>query len=157
MTTGQALTVRTGAWEAPSPMARSDRPQKETVGCGFEVNFLPTDLRVGQMRRITLAQLSVWGLTALCDAAMLVVSELVTNAVRHGRGDSVGLRVKTADGELRIEVTDGNPAPARLREAGEAAENGRGLFLVAAVAKKWGVSPDGRTTWCSLAIPDWRS
>ncbi|NNN34641.1 ATP-binding protein [Streptomyces sp. S3(2020)] len=148
------MTVPTGAGEADTADGSAGSPSDQPDRYGFEVDFLPTDFRVGQMRRITSAHLRLWGLTVVCEAATLVVSELVTNAVRHGRGNPVGFRVISSDGELRIEVTDGNPAPARLRNAGEAAENGRGLLLIAALAKEWGVSPDGRMTWCSLAIPE---
>ncbi|WP_405576162.1 ATP-binding protein [Streptomyces sp. NBC_01092] len=109
------------------------------------------------MRQITRTQLSQWDLTMLTDDATLVVSELVTNAIKHGKGRPVGLRVRRSACELRIEVTDGTPTPAQLRSAHLADENGRGLLLVAAVAKEWGVSPDGTMTWCSLAIPDGRS
>ncbi|WP_247197181.1 ATP-binding protein [Streptomyces sp. GESEQ-35] len=94
------------------------------------------------MRRITRAQLRHWDLTTLADDATLVVSELVTNAIKHGRGTPVGVRVRRSVYELRIEVTDGSPTPARLRSAGMADESGRGLLLVAAIAKEWGVSPD---------------
>ncbi|MFF4362806.1 ATP-binding protein [Streptomyces sp. NPDC001604] len=118
------------------------------------MDFLPADFRVGHMRRIVSAHLHLWDLTGLCDSATLAVSELVTNAVRHGQGKPVGFRVTNTDNELRIEVTDGNSTPARLREAGESAESGRGLLLVGALAKEWGVSPDGMTTWCSFAIPE---
>ncbi|MEU1629341.1 ATP-binding protein [Streptomyces sp. NPDC020096] len=121
---------------------------------GFETDFLPADSRVWQMRRITAAHLRHWGLTALADNAALVVSELVTNAIRHGQGRPVGLRVVRSARELRIEVTDGNPTPPRPRSAGITDESGRGLLIVAALAQEWGVSPDGRTTWCSLAIPE---
>lgn len=124
---------------------------------GFEVDFLPADVRVGQMRRITEAHLHHWDLTALTDNATLAVSELVTNAIRHGQGNPVGLRVTHSARELRIEVTDGTPTPARLRSASESDETGRGLLLVAALAQNWGVSLDGTATWCSLAIPNRRS
>lgn len=134
--------------------ATADSASDQTFLRGFEVNFLPADCRVRQMRRVTSAHLRLWDLTALRDTATLAVSELVTNALRHGQGKPVGLRVTSSDHELRIEVTDGSPTPARLREAGEAAENGRGLLLVSAVSKEWGVSPDGTMTWCSLAIPE---
>ncbi|MGW7004168.1 ATP-binding protein [Streptomyces sp. NPDC054933] len=129
--------------------------QQATVG-GFEVDFPPADFRVAQMRRITRAHLHHWGLTDLTDNAALLVSELVTNAIRHGQGHPVGLRVVQSARELRIEVTDGNPTPARPRSAGITDESGRGLLLVAALAQDWGVSPDSRTTWCSLPIPEGR-
>lgn len=157
MTTEQTMVAPTRACKggaAASPVGSASGQM--TARC-FEVVFLPADCRAGQMRRITSAHLHLWGLVRLCDAAKLAVSELVTNAVRHGQGNPVGLRVTSSGEELRIEVTDGNPAPARLREAGEAAENGRGLLLVSALSKEWGVSPDGTMTWCSLAIPEKRS
>ncbi|MDF3140964.1 MULTISPECIES: ATP-binding protein [unclassified Streptomyces] len=109
------------------------------------------------MRRITRAQLRHWDLTTLTDDATLAVSELVTNAIKHGKGQSVGLRVRRSPYELRIEVTDGTPSPARLRSAGVADENGRGLFLVAALAREWGVSKDSKTTWCIFRIPEGRA
>ncbi|MEU6277454.1 ATP-binding protein [Streptomyces populi] len=119
----------------------------------FEVAFAPADARVRLMRRITLAHLRFWDLTALNETATLAVSELVTNAVRHCRGNTVRLRVVSSGEELRIEVTDGNPTPARPRDVDADAENGRGLLLVAALAKVWGVSHDGTMTWCCLTLP----
>lgn len=120
---------------------------------GFEVAFAPADAHVRLMRRTTLTHLRLWGLTALNDTVALAISELVTNAVRHCHGNTIGLRVVSSAEELRIEVSDGNPTPAQQREAGTEAENGRGLMLVAALAKEWGVSRDGTMTWCSLALP----
>ncbi|MGW3121371.1 ATP-binding protein [Streptomyces sp. NPDC001107] len=136
---------------APAAVARATaEPQDPRV---FEVVFLPADHRVGQMRRIMRAQLRYWDLMALADDAALSVTELVTNAVRHGEGRPVGLRVRCFADELRIEVTDGSPTRARMRSADATDQNGRGLFLVSAVSKEWGVSSDGTMTWCSLAIP----
>ncbi|WP_235991087.1 ATP-binding protein [Streptomyces ureilyticus] len=155
--TERTITLATGAMTTTRSVALAASAWDPAVESGFEVDFLPADNRTGQMRRITRAQLRHWDLTMLTDDATLVVSELVTNAIKHGKGRPVGLRVRRSAYELRIEVTDGTATPARLRSAGVADENGRGLFLVAAVAKEWGVSPDGTMTWCSLAIPDGRS
>ncbi|MFF8387412.1 ATP-binding protein [Streptomyces kanasensis] len=119
---------------------------------GFAVCFLPDDCRVRQMRRITAAYLRSRGLLPVLHTAQLVVSELVTNAIRHGRGE-VGLTVAAGADGLRIEVSDDNPAPARLRPADEADECGRGLLLVDALATTWGVSPDGHTTRAVLPLP----
>ncbi|WP_328434830.1 ATP-binding protein [Streptomyces sp. NBC_00425] len=119
----------------------------------FEVAFAPADARVRLMRRITLAHLRLWDITALNDTATLAVSELVTNAVRHCHGSEIGLRIVSSAEELRIEVTDGNPTPAQRREVDAEAENGRGLWLVAALSKEWGVSSDGTMTWCCLSLP----
>ncbi|MFF7469912.1 ATP-binding protein [Streptomyces sp. NPDC008092] len=119
----------------------------------FEVAFAPADARVRVMRRIISAHLRLWDLMALNDMATLAVSELVTNAVRHCHGNTIRLRVVSAAEELRIEVTDGNTTPARQRDVDADAENGRGLLLVAALSKAWGVSCDGTMTWCSLTVP----
>ncbi|MFI9149487.1 ATP-binding protein [Streptomyces sp. NPDC053367] len=123
---------------------------QETV-LGFDVSFLPDDVRVPQMRRLTRAHLRLWQALHLSDAADVLVSELVTNAIQHGGGHPVRLKETYTHGKLHIEVTDGNPQPPRPRRPDAAEESGRGLLLVAALASQWGVSPDGTTTWCSLS------
>ncbi|MFE7276892.1 ATP-binding protein [Streptomyces sp. NPDC057623] len=143
-----------GALKAATADALTGLVPDRAAPLGFEVDFLPFEHCAGQMRRITRAQLDGWDLTTLADDATLAVSELVTNAVRYGKGRPVGLRVRCSAGELRIEVTDGSPTPARMRSADAADEDGRGLLLVAAVSKEWGVSSDGTMTWCSITIPE---
>ncbi|MGW3341326.1 ATP-binding protein [Streptomyces sp. NPDC001009] len=88
---------------------------------------------------------------ALLEDVELAVSELVTNAVEYGH-DSVVLRLRCDDGELRIEVKDDNPVPATLGDPADDDESGRGLWIVAVLARDWGVSEDGRTTWCTFRI-----
>ncbi|MEV7090124.1 ATP-binding protein [Streptomyces sp. NPDC093085] len=113
----------------------------------------PNRARVGQIRRITVAHLRAWAVPApLVQDVRLVVSELVSNAVEHGRG-TVLLRIQHANGRLRIEVRDENPAPAWLQNADAEDVCGRGLFLVDALASMWGVSDDGRATWAVFALP----
>ncbi|MEV6483342.1 ATP-binding protein [Streptomyces sp. NPDC051576] len=102
-------------------------------------------------RVIVRAGLRYWGRPELIESADLLVTELVTNAFEHGRGD-VGLRVYLTDTHLLIEVRDGSheiPVPGT---AGLDDEDGRGLFLVAAIADVWGFSSDGTTAWCSLPL-----
>nr|WP_145490513.1 MULTISPECIES: ATP-binding protein [Streptomyces] len=119
----------------------------------FEVAFTPNEARVAQMRHVTQRHMELWDLpSALADDVVLTVSELVTNAIRHGRGGNVRLRVRCAE-ELRIEVSDGNPAPAQVRTTTDQDESGRGLFLVTLLARNWGVSEDGRTTWAAFCLP----
>jgi anti-sigma regulatory factor (Ser/Thr protein kinase) len=92
------------------------------------------------------------------EDAVLVVSELAANAVRHtlSGGERGWFLVIVGFGEdlVRIEVLDqgGERAP-RLRDATSQEEGGRGLLLVAACAKDWGVKnwPDGRSVWAELA------
>ncbi|GLW49659.1 hypothetical protein Stsp02_53200 [Streptomyces sp. NBRC 14336] len=159
MMTDRAQTLATVATTSPTSLAAAAAAavRDQADEGGFEVDFLPAEHLIRQMRRITRTQLCHWDLTTLSDDATLAVSELVTNAIKHGKGQPVGLRVRRSPYELRIEVTDGTPSPARLRSADVADENGRGLFLVAALARKWGVSKDGRTTWCIFQIPEGRA
>ncbi|MFI1830724.1 ATP-binding protein [Streptomyces sp. NPDC020412] len=118
----------------------------------FEVAFEPDPPRVEHMRRITGAALRHWRLAAVVAEAVLVVSELVTNAMKHGEG-TVRLRVEHRTCQLHIAVTDNSPTRPVLRQAGDDEEGGRGLLLVDAFAEKWGTTSDGRTVWCTLVIP----
>ncbi|MFJ9250491.1 ATP-binding protein [Streptomyces sp. NPDC101776] len=103
-------------------------------------------------RVILRAGLRYWGQPdELIQSADLVVTELVTNAFKHGLGD-VGVRAYLTDTHLLIEVRDGSHELPVLGEAALDDEHGRGLLLVDAVADDWGVSSDGTTTWCSLPL-----
>lgn len=124
---------------------------------GFAVAFTPDRARVGRMRRIATAHLRLWRVSGpTAENIVLAVSELVANAIEHGCGD-MGLTVLYAREEVRVEVTDGNPAPAKLTFADDEDVSGRGLFLVAVLAQDWGVSGDGRSTWCVFRVPARRS
>jgi anti-sigma regulatory factor (Ser/Thr protein kinase) len=87
--------------------------------------------------------------------AQLLVSELVTNAVVHGR-EPIGLRISRDQGMLRVEVSDGGAQTAQLIQLvpDPDAEAGRGLFLLNALSSAWGTIPAGRrgpkTTWFEL-------
>ncbi|MBY8889213.1 ATP-binding protein [Streptomyces sp. PTM05] len=109
---------------------------------------------VGRLRRIGRAKLNAWGLTALVDDAQLLISELVTNGLRHSTEQQITFRLVVGTDVLVMEVDDGSPALPRLRQADSDALDGRGLLLVDAVAASWGVSSDGTRTWCTLKFPD---
>ncbi|MET8676119.1 ATP-binding protein [Streptomyces sp. NPDC004647] len=108
---------------------------------------------VGRLRRIGAAKLRHWGLPCLVESAELLISELVTNALRYGTGSEVAFRFLLAMDVLVIEVGDGSPGRPRVNEADPDKESGRGMLIVASVAATWGVSTDGTTTWCTLTIP----
>ncbi|MET7680362.1 ATP-binding protein [Streptomyces sp. NPDC005423] len=102
-------------------------------------------------------QLRGWGLDSVADIAALLVSELVTNALRHATGP-IGVRlVRTAVPErvLLVEVSDPLPDPPRARVAHPEDESGRGLRLVADSSRRWGTRPGGtgKTVWFELAVP----
>ncbi|MEU9480738.1 ATP-binding protein [Streptomyces sp. NPDC048191] len=105
-----------------------------------------------RLRRIVRAALKYWRRADLAETVELLTTELLTNALRHGTGPDVGYRLSLRDDQLLIEVRDGSPAVPELRHATPYDENGRGLFIVDAMADAWGVSPDGTTTWCSLSL-----
>ncbi|MET8807902.1 ATP-binding protein [Streptomyces sp. NPDC004546] len=106
------------------------------------------------MRRIVRAGLTYWGQTGSIETAELLLTELATNALRHGHGRDIGVRVYLWDGRCVIEVNDGSPTRPELRHARPYDEGGRGLFLVESMAEQWGVSPDGTTTWCTLPLTE---
>ncbi|MFF8789197.1 ATP-binding protein [Streptomyces sp. NPDC015125] len=135
---------------APVSTARL-RPLMSQV---FEVAIAPDPVRVSGVRHDASTFLRRRAVPrSLTEDVALVVSELVTNAIKHGLG-TVSLRMlNTDDGELRIEVRDASPAPARLRTARDQDVSGRGMYLVAAFARDWGVSADGTTTWATFRIP----
>jgi anti-sigma regulatory factor (Ser/Thr protein kinase) len=94
---------------------------------------------------------------ALVDDAALVVTELVSNAVLHAGGPITLTTEVAGDGAVvRLEVGDSSPVPPALREYGSSASTGRGLTLVARLARRWGVEPAdrGKTVWVELAVDD---
>jgi anti-sigma regulatory factor (Ser/Thr protein kinase) len=86
-----------------------------------------------------------------CDDLALAVSELVTNAIRHG-GDPVTLRVVPNEHAVRVEVTDGNPELTLPPGPTLLATGQRGLRLVDAVCRAWGWHPveGGKCVWCEI-------
>jgi anti-sigma regulatory factor (Ser/Thr protein kinase) len=82
----------------------------------------------------------------------LVVSELVTNAIRYGR-PPIRLRLIRERG-LIVEVSDGGHTSPHLRRAAMEDEGGRGLFLVAQLTQRWGTryTPAGKTIWTELPL-----
>lgn len=87
----------------------------------------------------------------LCDAVQLVTTELVANAVRHAR-TGVQLSLRPTDDGLLVEVADDSPRMPERREPGLFDESGRGLWLVDAMARRWGVEREvpGKRVWAEL-------
>ncbi|MFF5304775.1 ATP-binding protein [Streptomyces sp. NPDC013161] len=119
----------------------------------FAVRISPDITLVRGTRRITESHLRLWNVPEpLAENLVLAVSELVTNAIAHGDGD-IELKVRYANENVRVEVTDGSSTPARIALAKDDDTSGRGLLIVATLAWNWGVSDGGRTTWCDFRIP----
>ncbi|MER5744406.1 ATP-binding protein [Streptomyces sp. NPDC002225] len=104
-------------------------------------------------RRLVLQACAVWGMEGLGDDGALVVSELVANAVRHARRESIRVVVeRIAAGTLRVAVADFSQVRPVERGADDGDEEGRGLFLVAALAVDWGTDVRcwGKVVWADL-------
>ncbi|MEU3183493.1 SpoIIE family protein phosphatase [Streptomyces sp. NPDC006923] len=113
----------------------------------------PDPAEVARARRLVRGRLLDWGLPDAVEPAELMVSELVTNAVRHAGPGRVWLRLVRTD-TLLCEVGDDEPAPATLLDAGPDDESGRGLRVVSGLARDWGTSrtPSGKTVWFEQAL-----
>ncbi|MBL3666095.1 SpoIIE family protein phosphatase [Streptomyces sp. M2CJ-2] len=107
---------------------------------------------VGHARRFTRRTLRSWGATEDLDAALLVVSELVTNALVHTEGQ-VRLDLTLVGDRLRLAVADASPrSPVKPSSIGWEATGGRGILLVEAVSAAWGTLPvsGGKQVWAEL-------
>ncbi|EFL42638.1 integral membrane sensor protein [Streptomyces griseoflavus Tu4000] len=114
---------------------------------------LPADPAVvAEARRTATGQLSRWGLDELAFTTELVVSELVTNAIRYASGP-VRLRL-IHERTLVCEVLDGGATAPHLRHPRATDEGGRGLLLVSQLAQRWGTRfiPDGKIIWAEQSL-----
>lgn len=113
----------------------------------------PDPAAVARARKMAGEQLAEWGLTEAEFATELIVSELVTNALRYG-GAPIELRL-IRDSTLICEVSDGSSTAPHLRRARVFDEGGRGLLLVAQLAERWGSrqTATGKTIWAELPLP----
>ena len=110
---------------------------------------------VAPIRKQVLEQLSVWNLTEASFTAELVVSELVTNAIRYGI-HPIRLRLIHDAQTLICEVSDTSHTAPHLRRAKIFDEGGRGLLLVAQLTQRWGSrhTADGKTIWAEIGLLD---
>ncbi|MFJ4869227.1 SpoIIE family protein phosphatase [Streptomyces sp. NPDC088757] len=111
----------------------------------------PEDAAPGRARRLARRALARWDLEELTDSVELLISEVVTNAVRYAERP-VTLRLLRTD-VLRCEVGDDSPQLPRQRRARDTDESGRGLFLVNRLARRWGATrlSGGKVVWFELA------
>ncbi|MEU7107334.1 ATP-binding protein [Streptomyces sp. NPDC046215] len=123
-----------------------------------EVRFPSRPESAVAARRLTQSVvLRQWGLSAqLTEHAVLLVSELVGNAVRHTGARSFGLRMRRRRGWLRIEIRDPSRGLPCLMPVHELDTSGRGLFLVDKLSDRWGVDllARGKTTWFEIRVAD---
>ncbi|MEU1179883.1 SpoIIE family protein phosphatase [Streptomyces sp. NPDC005820] len=131
------LVARTRAFD-PGRVATWDLPAEPSM--------------VARARKLVTAQLDTWDLPEVSFVAELVVSELVTNAIRHAE-PPIRLRL-LRDRRLICEVSDSSNTAPHLRRARTYDEGGRGILLVAQLSRAWGTrhTGTGKTIWASLAL-----
>ncbi|WP_199841480.1 ATP-binding protein, partial [Streptomyces scabiei] len=112
----------------------------------------PDPSAVAEARKNALGRLESWGLNDAAFVTELVVSELVTNAIRHAE-PPVRLRL-IHDRSLICEVSDASSTAPHMRRARTYDEGGRGLLLVAQLTRRWGTRPTstGKTIWTEQAL-----
>lgn len=122
------------------------------MGQVCEIDMEGATSSVRRARAFVDVTLAAWHLDGVRDRAVLLTSELVTNAVVHAR-TPFKLAVHL-DGVVTVEVTDGSPDLPRLEAVAFDEVRGRGLTLVSRLASRWGTRPDpsGKTVWFVLDL-----
>lgn len=106
-----------------------------------------------EARRQVRAAIWAWDVDVDLNVAILLTSELVTNAIRHEAGETILLVITCSDGQLRVDVHDTERSLPTVVEAAEDAETGRGLMLVSTLSDEWGFyrTPAGKAVYFALA------
>ncbi len=133
-----------------APAALHIRPSRHR-GTRASWVLLPDPATVPKTRGRIRRQLAEWGVGEEGDVVELLVSEVVTNAMRHSWG--AVMTVSLNHGTLRCEVQDTNPALPKVCHAHDGDEGGRGMFLMEALSKRWGSYrvPAGKVVWFETA------
>ncbi|MFF5139464.1 SpoIIE family protein phosphatase [Streptomyces sp. NPDC013157] len=154
-------TLCTSAVQQLVPVPRPDDialllARTHALGPGHVVSWdVPVDpAAVADVRLEAVRQVVAWGYGELATTTELIVSELVTNAIRYAE-PPIRLRL-LRDARLICEVADASSTAPRLRHARSTDEGGRGLFLVAQLAHRWGAryTGEGKIIWAEQEIPE---
>ncbi|MFE0550957.1 ATP-binding protein [Streptomyces pilosus] len=157
---GHTFSPRPPGGGQAAPLPQPDGPGRPASGLrtvretrAFDLPAVPASVRAARtgMRELLTAR----GVAPeVRDNAVMVTSELVTNALTHSAGDRVVCRLHLTADRIRVEDQARGPARPTLSCPGPDAQNGRGLLLVDALSGAWGVTdaPDGpgRTVWAEL-------
>jgi anti-sigma regulatory factor (Ser/Thr protein kinase) len=128
-------------------------PTRPALQCACRIPLTASPAAAAVARRQVQAVIRTWDVPVDADDAVLLTSELVTNAIRHVAGHTIWLAITCAGDRFRVDVQDSSyamPAPV----AGPAdAETGRGLTLVASLSAEWGCypTPAGKAVYFALA------
>ena len=124
---------------------------------GCRVRLATGPAAAAEARHRVRSAIQSWQVPVDPDTAILLTSELVTNAVRHEAGQAVMLVVTCARGQLRVDVHDTSPSWPAVTDVPADAETGRGLLLVETLSDEWGSyrTPAGKAVYFMLAFqPD---
>ncbi|MFG2292849.1 SpoIIE family protein phosphatase [Streptomyces sp. NPDC048603] len=130
-------------------VARTRRLDPDRIA---EWEVSPDPAEVSRVRNACAGRLAEWGLEDIAFTTELILSELITNAIRYG---AEPIRVRLLhDRSLICEVSDGSSTSPHMRRAEDTDEGGRGLFLVSQYAKRWGTRyiPRGKIIWSEQAL-----
>jgi anti-anti-sigma regulatory factor len=124
----------------------------EAVGSRYRERLLPTPVAISVGRRLTAGICELWGVSHLSAPAQLVVTELLSNGVRHAR-TPMELSLIHVRPHLRVAVRDGSTELPRRIDTDTGGDTGRGLVIVEAFSASWGSSlvPDGKVVWAVIA------
>ena len=130
-------------------------PTRPTELRGYRVRLTAGPAAAAQARRQVRAAICTWDIPVDPDVAILLTSELVTNAIRHEVTGIVMLAITCPAGQLRVDVHDTSRALPMLIDAPVDAETGRGLMLVTTLSAEWGFyrTPAGKAVYFTLAFP----
>ena len=132
-------------------------PTRPTELRGCRVRLTAGPAAAAEARRQVKAAIRTWDIPVDPDTAVLLTSELVTNAIRHEVTGIVVLAITFSCGQLRVDVHDTSRALPMLVDAPVDAETGRGLMLVTSLSAEWGFyrTPAGKAVYFTLAFqPD---
>jgi len=132
-------------------------PTRPTTLNGCRVRLTTGPAAAAEARGQVRAVICAWDVPVDTGVAVLLTSELVTNAIRHEPGETVMLVISCSRGQLRVDVHDTSCSLPVLADTPADAETGRGLMLVATLSAEWGVyrTPAGKAVYFTLAFePD---
>ena len=132
-------------------------PTRPTELNGSRVRLTTGPAAAAEARSQVRAAICAWDVPVDLGVAVLLTSELVTNAIRHEPGETVMLVISSSCGQLRVDVHDTSRSLPVLADTPADAETGRGLMLVATLSAEWGVyrTPAGKAVYFTLGFePD---
>ncbi len=121
----------------------------------IQTSLPPSAASAAGARQIVSRALGDWGLVDAEETTLLLVTELVSNGVRHAN-TPLTLTLSYDGTRIRIGVSDEDRSPPTLEAASVKTHHGWGLRLIGGLSSNWGtiINPDGKTVWCDLKVND---